>query len=277
MIDPTLNGATGRSVWDLARLEYLSGVKASSICQRYGMSLSSFRAHARSGGWRRIDRPDCDAVPEDGEFHPDDNVSFADLADQTFLNIRRAIATGRAGEAASWMRLFDKLAERGRPEIMADLPDLDLPVDPSAEPLLRLAASDPTDRVSAPTEADRDATAKIARDAGPARGSDPACDPEPTSGPCSDLDSGLDSDLDSWPSTHDTTEPSKTLSSQGFDPEASPELDSLDSGFPESNTPPEPAVAPDRDREGILLLRSRRLDMGMSVHDLDALLEGLSP
>jgi hypothetical protein len=122
-LDPENPGPGPGSVWDRARREYLSGVTAATVCQRYSMSLRSFRLHARAGGWRRIDHPECGIAPEDGEFHPDDAVRLADLADQAFLNLRRAIGAGRAGEAASWMRLFDKLADRARVEVLADLPD----------------------------------------------------------------------------------------------------------------------------------------------------------
>ena len=41
-----LDGLDG-DCWDHARRDYLAGVKATTICQRYGMSLSSFRMHAR--------------------------------------------------------------------------------------------------------------------------------------------------------------------------------------------------------------------------------------
>lgn len=106
------------------------------------MSLSSFRLHARVGGWRRIDQPASDIAPEPGEYHPDDDVSFADLAEEAFLNIRRALGTGRAAEAATWMRLYDKLADRARSQVMADLPDLAPPRLESRHEPLRLVAAD---------------------------------------------------------------------------------------------------------------------------------------
>ena len=135
-IDPEDYAGPSDTLWDHARREYLAGMTASSICQRYGMSLSSFRLHARVGGWRRMDQPGCDVAPEPGEYHPDDEVSFADLADQAFLNIRRALGTGRAAEAAGWMRLYDKLADRARSQVMADLPDLAPPrLESRPEPL----------------------------------------------------------------------------------------------------------------------------------------------
>jgi hypothetical protein len=107
------------------------------------MSLSSFRLHARVGGWRRIDQPAGDIQPEPGEYHPDDDVSFADLAEEAFLNIRRALGAGRAAEASSWMRLYDKLADRARAQVMADLPDLGPPrLESRPEPLRLVAAEE---------------------------------------------------------------------------------------------------------------------------------------
>jgi hypothetical protein len=132
----------GGDMWDHARREYLAGVKATTICQRYGMSLSSFRAHARVGGWRRIDQPVCEVPPEFGEYHPDDAVSFADLADQAFLNIRRALGSGRAAEASTWMRVYDRLADRARSEVMAELPDIKPPLLESRREPLRLTVGE---------------------------------------------------------------------------------------------------------------------------------------
>lgn len=133
----------GGDMWDHARREYLAGVKAATICQRYGMSLSSFRLHARVGGWRRVDQPVCEVPPEFGEYHPDDNVSFADLADQAFLNIRRALGSGRAAEASTWMRVYERLADRARSEVMAELPDIKPPLlEAPREPLKLEAATD---------------------------------------------------------------------------------------------------------------------------------------
>lgn len=141
-LDPLSLDGLGGNYLDHARRDYLAGEKATTVCQRYGMSLSSFRMHARAGGWRRIDQPIADVPPERGEYHPDDNVSFADLADEAFLNIRRALGTGRAAEAAGWMRLYEKFCDRGRAEVMADLPDLAPPLLESRREPLRLVAAD---------------------------------------------------------------------------------------------------------------------------------------
>lgn len=133
----------GGNMWDHARREYLAGVKATHICQRYGISLSSFRLHARVGGWRRMDQPACDALPEAGEYHRDDKVSFADLADEAFMNIRRALGMGRASEASTWLRVYDQLADRARADVMAALPEVVTPrIESSREPLALVAAED---------------------------------------------------------------------------------------------------------------------------------------
>lgn len=144
-LNPLELDGLGGNVWDHARREYLAGVKATTICQRYGMSLSSFRMHARAGGWRRIDQRACEVPPEFGEYHPDDEVSFADLADQAFLNIRRALGSGRAAEASTWMRVYDRLADRARSEVMAELPDIQPPLLEDQREPLRLAATEDDD------------------------------------------------------------------------------------------------------------------------------------
>ena len=153
-LNPADLDGLGGTYWDHARREYLAGVKATHICQRYGMSLSSFRLHARVGGWRRMDQPACDAPPEAGEYHPDDAVSFADLAEEAFLNIRRALGMGRASEASTWLRVYDKLADRARAHVMAELPDIVTPrIESSREPLtLIVVESKKVNKLNAVTE-----------------------------------------------------------------------------------------------------------------------------
>jgi hypothetical protein len=124
------------SVWDEARRLYLSGVTAADICQQYGMSLRSFRMRARTGRWRRIDRADCHIEPEEGEFDPDDDVGLPELRDQVFLNLRKAVGRCRAAEATSWMRLFQTLSDRCEPREMADLKDRPPPVNDVPPPRL---------------------------------------------------------------------------------------------------------------------------------------------
>lgn len=142
-INPADYDEDGGNMWDHARREYLAGVTARTVCQRWGMSLSTFWLHARVGGWRRMDQPACDVTPEPGEYHPDDDVSFADLADEAFLNVRRALGMGRASEASTWLRVYDKLADRARPGVLSALPDLAPPrLESIREPLRRVAADE---------------------------------------------------------------------------------------------------------------------------------------
>lgn len=48
-LDPEDFAGPSDNLWNLARREYLAGMTAASVCQRYGMSLSTFRLHARVG------------------------------------------------------------------------------------------------------------------------------------------------------------------------------------------------------------------------------------
>jgi len=246
--NPETDAADQGNVWDLARREYLSGMRAIDICRRYGMSLRSFRLRARVEKWRRIDRLDCDVEPEDGEYHPDDDVGFADLADQVFLNIRRAIGSRRAAEAASWMRLFDKLALRAQGEVMSELPDFPPPPEPEPEPErepLRLTRVDMPESLN-----DSRSVESEPQDA------------------CEALHL-----------LHPVFSECKT------DPDPAT--------TPERATPPEPApgadpAAPtsailtsealkDIHRKALLLLRSRRLEHGIGVADIDEQLAELGP
>lgn len=240
------------NVWDLARRDYLSGMRAVDICRRYGMSLRSFRLRARVEKWRRIDRLDCDIEPEDGEYHPDDDVGFADLADQVFLNIRRAISSRRAAEAASWMRLFDKLSLRAQGEVMSELPDFPPPPAPEPEPErepLRLTLVDVPESLS----------------------NSSSVEPEPQDA-CEALHL-----------LHPVFSECKT--------EPEPPTEPQPAALAETTPPPEPIADPaapemaipacdsleEIQRKALLLLRSRRLELGIGVADIDAQLAELGP
>ena len=144
-LDPTSVDGLGGDFWAHARRDYLAGMTAAQVCQRYDISLSSFRLQARVGGWRRMDQPASEIPPEPGEYHPDDNVSFADLADQAFLNIRRALGAGRASDASTWMRVYDKLADRARSEVMSGLLDRTPPEPVTLRAPLRLSVTEDSD------------------------------------------------------------------------------------------------------------------------------------
>ena len=50
---------------------------------------------------------------------------------------------GRASEASTWMRVYDRLADRARAHVMADLPDLAPPrLESHREPLMLVAADE---------------------------------------------------------------------------------------------------------------------------------------
>ncbi|MDP3369724.1 MAG: hypothetical protein Q8M32_07730 [Brevundimonas sp.] len=67
----------GDAVWSAARADYLAGGSASEVCERHGLSLSTFRWRARNEGWRRADQPETpidapfvDLEPEDDDWTP---------------------------------------------------------------------------------------------------------------------------------------------------------------------------------------------------------------
>lgn len=108
--------------WEAIRREYLAGVGARDLCDRHEIGLSTLRLKAREGGWRRADRAaDSDLFPAEADAWPaadvdgdeDDAVydldDWPDMIATTRRHLRRAIASGRAAEAASWMRLHDRL------------------------------------------------------------------------------------------------------------------------------------------------------------------------
>ena len=66
---------------------------------------------ARREGWRKADQPDPPPVPDD-DPEAGEPVDCAALAEDALVRVRRALRLGRAGEAASWMRLHEKLAAR---------------------------------------------------------------------------------------------------------------------------------------------------------------------
>lgn len=64
-------------LWSRARQDYLAGGSAAEVCERHGLSVSTFRWRARNEGWRRADQtesaPDepfadayADAYADDG-------------------------------------------------------------------------------------------------------------------------------------------------------------------------------------------------------------------
>lgn len=96
-----------RTTWLMARHDYLQGDSAEQVCARYGLKVSTLRDRAKREKWRRIDQPDPDPVEDEVDDSPVDCVA---LADEAMAMVRAALRRRRAAEAASWMRVHDKLA-----------------------------------------------------------------------------------------------------------------------------------------------------------------------
>ena len=45
-------------LWAAAKSDYLAGGSAAEVCERHGLSVSTFRWRARNEGWRRADHPE---------------------------------------------------------------------------------------------------------------------------------------------------------------------------------------------------------------------------
>lgn len=77
-------------LWALARADYLAGGSAPEVCERHGLSLSTFRHRARVEGWRRADQVETpvDApftqppVIYEREYDPGDWRNFAEELDR---------------------------------------------------------------------------------------------------------------------------------------------------------------------------------------------------
>lgn len=77
-------------LWALARADYLAGGSAPEVCERHGLSLSTFRHRARVEGWRRVDQVETpvDApfteppVIYEHEYDPGDWRNFAEELDR---------------------------------------------------------------------------------------------------------------------------------------------------------------------------------------------------
>lgn len=97
--------------WGFAKRDYLGGDSGPQVCARYRLSLSTFNQRAAREGWRKCDQPDPPPIPDD-DPEAGEPVDCAALAGDALVQVRRALRKGRAGEAASWMRLHEKLPAR---------------------------------------------------------------------------------------------------------------------------------------------------------------------
>ncbi|WP_292073077.1 hypothetical protein [Brevundimonas sp. UBA7534] len=100
--------------WAAARADYLSGAAAAQVCERHGLSLSTFRWRARTEGWRRADHlVGSPFVPlDDEELDLIDQglpLNAADMARLAWSNAARAMREGRLIETRGWTRLHEDL------------------------------------------------------------------------------------------------------------------------------------------------------------------------
>lgn len=128
-------------LWTRARDDYLDGVSAPVVAERYGLSERTLRRRAAAEGWRRTDRPTVgldqpppwnrgslsreeaiEAFPELAEVEQAiSNDRFLLLFDPDQKHLRRfafrraaeAAALSRPAEAVVWMRLVQSLERTG--------------------------------------------------------------------------------------------------------------------------------------------------------------------
>ena len=102
--------------WDAARAAYLDGESARDVCDRFDLTLSAFRAHARREGWRRADMADPDPDPGMGDELDDESpfLTREEMAEVAWRLAGRALKRGRAGETQRWLAVHARLAEQAR-------------------------------------------------------------------------------------------------------------------------------------------------------------------
>ncbi|HRH20009.1 MAG TPA: hypothetical protein PLE81_05155 [Brevundimonas sp.] len=105
-------------IWDAIRDRYHNGESAEALSDLFGISLSSFRVHAREGGWRRMDSPDpiVEAPPTPEDLARDERPNIGVMADIAMRRAARAVREGRLTEARGWTRVGRSLAAAARRE-----------------------------------------------------------------------------------------------------------------------------------------------------------------
>jgi len=239
------------ATWEAIRQDYLSGVPARDLCDRYEVALSTLRLKAKEGGWRRADQADSDLFPADADRWvadeaPDADVAagdedWAELAGRARFRLRRAIAAGRAAEAASWLRLHDRLRALAVAEAAPNDPPP--PVDPRPDPIETVMAVAVAGQIGSIASRAVRATE--------------------------------DADIDALQAELEALEARAAALAPGpGEPDADETLDSLDSLDPVFSDELAPAAA-SPDRQALLRTRERRLGLGLGVSDLDQALADL--
>ncbi len=246
--------ARSDATWEAIRQDYLAGVPARDLCDRYEVALSTLRLKAKEGGWRRADQADSDLFPADADRWVNDETEavdaaaededWAELAERARFRLRRAIASGRAAEAASWLRVHDRLRALAAAEVTASqlLPGPPPEVEPEPE-------QNSLDAVMTVADGVGSIALRAAR----------ATDDETIE--------ALEAELAAL-EAH-----AAALTRESAPPELGATLDSLDPLDPGFSGPTE--VAPPPDRPALLRTRERRLELGLGVADLDQALAEL--
>jgi HAD superfamily hydrolase (TIGR01509 family) len=134
-------------IWAHAREAYSCGVGAPTVCEQFGLSLSTFRARARREGWRRGDlAPDPGAYRTEYDDFEHEVLDAAQMADTAWRMASNAMRRGRLRDAQGWTRLHRDLALQASAEVEARArrealaPDLQPEADAAASLDLALIA-----------------------------------------------------------------------------------------------------------------------------------------
>jgi hypothetical protein len=104
----SIGSRTGsEEVWRMAREDFLRGDSAAVVCDRYELGKSTFWARESAEGWRRSDARSADVPPI---LLPDpDDLNAVDLVFMARARLSFALTSGKAAEAATWMKLYKSL------------------------------------------------------------------------------------------------------------------------------------------------------------------------
>jgi HAD superfamily hydrolase (TIGR01509 family) len=107
-------------IWAHAREAYSCGVGAPTVCEQFGLSLSTFRARARREGWRRGDlAPDPGAYRTEYDDFEHEVLDAAQMAEAAWRMASNAMRRGRLRDAQGWTRLHRELALQASAEVEA--------------------------------------------------------------------------------------------------------------------------------------------------------------
>ena len=95
--------------WDQARIAYLAGEPASSVCGRFGLGLSAFRKRAKAQGWRRQDQPDDSPGCAPSNRLSPRRSPMAQLLKMAKQAALEAIQQDRVAETQAWLEAIDHL------------------------------------------------------------------------------------------------------------------------------------------------------------------------